>query len=73
MKLAARIGLLTGWFGWAYVVLATVTSFVVASWAALVMLATRRASLKDRLPLGPTMVLGALVAAVTAVVRLVGY
>lgn len=62
VKLAAIVGLLTGWFGWDRLLIATVTTFVLAGLVALALVAIRRASLQQRIAFGPFMVFGALLA-----------
>ncbi len=61
VKLAALIGVFTGYLGWDHLVLAGVGSFVLAGVVALVLLVTRRASRRDHIPFGPFMVAAALI------------
>ncbi|MBX9245833.1 prepilin peptidase [Actinotalea ferrariae] len=69
VKLAAIVGLLTGWFGWDRVVLATVMTFVLAGLTAAVLVATRRATVQDRLAFGPFMVIGAVLAVIEPILN----
>jgi leader peptidase (prepilin peptidase)/N-methyltransferase len=62
VKLAALLGLPLGWLGWNVVLLGAVAGFVVQAALALLLLATRRIGLKEELPFGPAMLLGAAVA-----------
>ena len=62
VKLAAVIGLVLGWLGWAPVFFGTVIAFAAAGVFGAVMLVTRKARRHVRLPFGPFMLLGAWVA-----------
>lgn len=62
VKLAALLGLYLGWLGWPVVAYGTVAAFLAQALIALVLLATRRISLRGELPFGPAMLLGAAVA-----------
>jgi leader peptidase (prepilin peptidase)/N-methyltransferase len=59
VKLAALLGLYLGWLSWNAVFLGAAAGFVVQAAVALVLLATRRVSLRAQLPFGPAMLLGA--------------
>jgi leader peptidase (prepilin peptidase) / N-methyltransferase len=59
VKLAALLGLYLGWLGWGAVLLGAAAGFVVQALVALVLLATRRITLRGELPFGPAMLLGA--------------
>ncbi|MEG3613962.1 prepilin peptidase [Isoptericola haloaureus] len=59
VKLAGVLGLLLGWWGWQAVAYGTLAAFVVFAVGALMLLAARRTSLRDDLPFGPAMILGA--------------
>jgi leader peptidase (prepilin peptidase) / N-methyltransferase len=61
VKLGAVLGLYLGWFGWSYVYYGIFAGFLLGSIVAIVLLATRRASLKTALAFGPMLILGALV------------
>ena len=58
VKLAGVLGLILGWFGWPALVLALLAAFLVAGALAGVHL-LRGGSRRDRIPLGPAMLLGA--------------
>ena len=59
VMLAGLLGVALGWFGWRAVLLGSTLAFVGCALAGLVLLATRRASLRSAVPLGPFMVAGA--------------
>lgn len=59
VKLALSIGALTGYFGWAHTVGATVIAFLAGSAVSVVLLLARKANRKSRVPFGPFMLLGA--------------
>jgi leader peptidase (prepilin peptidase) / N-methyltransferase len=61
-KLAASVGAVLGWSGWRALVTGTSAAFVLAACYGVVLLATRRATRTDHLPLGPFIVIGALAA-----------
>lgn len=63
VKLALVIGLLAGWFGFDAWLIALFAAFAVGGLAALVALALRRATLRSSIPFGPSMLAGALLAA----------
>jgi leader peptidase (prepilin peptidase) / N-methyltransferase len=62
VKLAAVIGLGTGWLGWGEVVLGFVLAFVLAAAVAGVLVVFRRRGRRDPVPFGPFLATGALVA-----------
>jgi leader peptidase (prepilin peptidase)/N-methyltransferase len=62
VKLAALLGLYLGWLGWGAVFVGAVAGFVVQAVLALVLLAGRRIGLREHLPFGPAMLLGAALA-----------
>ena len=64
VKLAASIGLITGWVGWETVVIAALVPWLVAAVPAAVVLLLGRARDDRHLPFGPYMIVGA-IAAVT--------
>jgi leader peptidase (prepilin peptidase)/N-methyltransferase len=63
VKLAGLVGLALGWLGWPALVAGTALGFVLAALASLVLLATRRITLRSTVSFGPWMLAGALVAA----------
>lgn len=62
VKLIGVLGLLLGWQGWATVLAGTFLGFLLAAFAAVFLLATRRAGRRDTVPFGPFLLLGALAA-----------
>jgi leader peptidase (prepilin peptidase) / N-methyltransferase len=62
VKLAALIGLVLGWLGWRTLVLGAAVGFVLAAFAGLAMLATRRAAMRTLISFGPYMLWGAFLA-----------
>jgi len=60
VKLAALTGMLPGWLGWNHFVLALLSGLLLAALTAGVLMATRRISRRDPLPLGPFLLVGAL-------------
>jgi leader peptidase (prepilin peptidase)/N-methyltransferase len=62
VKLAGVLGLLLGWVGWGTAIISVLAAFVIGGLAALVLLATRRASRSSHIAFGPWMILGAWVA-----------
>lgn len=66
VKLAAAIGLLLGWHGWAALAVGAASAFVLAALYALVLLAFRRATGSTRIAFGPWMILGAVLGVVVA-------
>jgi leader peptidase (prepilin peptidase)/N-methyltransferase len=70
VKLCALLGLLLGWLGWGAVLLGAVLPHLINGPVVLALLLTRRAGRKTELPLGPALLVGALLAVVVhAVVR----
>ncbi len=61
VKLGGVLGAYLGWFGWPYVYYGIFAGFVFGMAVALVLLASRRASLKTAMAFGPMLVLGTLV------------
>lgn len=61
IKLAVLTGMLPGWLGWNHFVLALLSGLLLAAVAAGVLIATRRISRRDPLPLGPFLLVGALI------------
>jgi len=64
VKLAGVLGLFLGWLGWGHLLLGTFLGFLASGAVGLALVATGRATLKSKLPFGPFMLLGALVAIV---------
>ena len=61
VKLAAFVAMLPGWLGWDRLVLGLVTGLLLAAITAAVLIAARRLSRHDPLPLGPFLLAGALI------------
>jgi leader peptidase (prepilin peptidase)/N-methyltransferase len=64
VKLLGLLGLFLGWLGWGVLVLGVAFGFALGAVAAIAMLASRRAGLRDHLAFGPWLIAGALVAVV---------
>jgi leader peptidase (prepilin peptidase)/N-methyltransferase len=64
VKLLGVLGLFLGWLGWGVLVLGVAFGFALGAVAAIAMLASRRAGLRDHLAFGPWLIAGALVAVV---------
>ena len=62
VKLAALIGLVTGWFGAGAALVAVAAGFVAAGLTAIVLLITRQGTKHTAIPLAPFMALGAVFA-----------
>lgn len=62
VRLALPVGLLSGWVGWPNTILATLLAFLLGGVAGLVLLVVRVRGLRDAIPFGPFMVLGAALA-----------
>ena len=62
VKLAGVLGLYLGWLGWPTLVLGAFAGFLAGGLVSLALLAARRATLATRVPFGPSMVAGALLA-----------
>jgi len=60
VKLAVLTGMLPGWLGWDHFVLALLSGLLLAALTAGVLIATRRVSRHDPLPLGPFLLAGTL-------------
>jgi len=64
VKLLGLLGLFLGWLGWGVLVVGVALGFALGAVAAVGMLASRRAGLRDHLAFGPWLIAGALVAVV---------
>jgi len=64
VKLLGLLGLFLGWLGWGVLVVGVALGFALGAVAAVGMLASRRAGLRDHLAFGPWLIVGALVAVV---------
>jgi leader peptidase (prepilin peptidase)/N-methyltransferase len=63
VKLAALLGLQLGWLGWPAVLLGLLLGFLGQALIGLALLAGRRVGLRDQLPFGPALLVGAFLAA----------
>jgi leader peptidase (prepilin peptidase) / N-methyltransferase len=63
VKLAGLLALYLGWLGWGHVFYGIFAGFVLGALVAVVMLASRRVSLKTHIALGPALITGALLIA----------
>ena len=61
VKLGGILGGYLGWFGWAEVYYGIFGGFLLGAAVSLVLLATRRANMKTKIPFGPMLLVGALV------------
>lgn len=59
VKFAAPLGLVLGWFGWTAWIWGVFAGFVIGAVVSLVALASRRVTLRESLPFGPSMLAGA--------------
>lgn len=62
VKLAGGLGLYLAWLGWPTLVLGATAGFLAGGLISLALLATRRATMATRVPFGPSMIAGALLA-----------
>ena len=70
VKLAGIIGMITGWVSWGTALVALMLAFFLSALVSIVLLATRKATMKSALPFGPFMLGGAIFAvALTAFLR----
>jgi leader peptidase (prepilin peptidase) / N-methyltransferase len=63
VKLSGLLALYLGWLGWGHVFYGIFAGFVLGALVAVVMLASRRVSLKSQIALGPALITGALLIA----------
>jgi leader peptidase (prepilin peptidase)/N-methyltransferase len=61
VKLGGVLGAYLGWFGWLHVYYGIFAGFLLGALVAIVLLASRKASLKTALAFGPMLILGALI------------
>jgi leader peptidase (prepilin peptidase) / N-methyltransferase len=66
VKLLGLLGVLLGWFGWAVLGLGVVLGFLAGALGTVVLLVLRRAGWRSEVALGPSLLLGAVVALVGA-------
>lgn len=66
VKLAPLLGLYLGWLGWSSVAVGAFGGFVLGGVVGVALLATRRAGRRSRIPFGPSMLAGALLAVFAA-------
>lgn len=64
VKLAGVLGLYLGWLGWGPLVVGAFLGFLLGAVVGLALMATRRMTRKSRIPFGPFMLVGALLAIV---------
>lgn len=64
VKLAGILGAFLGWLGWSHVMSGTLAAFLLSGLVAMVLLLTRRATLKTDFPFGPWMIAGATIGVV---------
>ena len=70
VKLAGIIGMITGWVSWSTAIVALMLAFLLSAIVSIVLLVTRKATMKSALPFGPFMLGGAILAvAFTAFMR----
>jgi leader peptidase (prepilin peptidase)/N-methyltransferase len=62
VKLAAVVGLVTGWLGWGIAVVGAFLGFLLGGLAGVALVLARRAGRRTAIPFGPFMLAGALVA-----------
>ncbi len=62
VKLAGIIGLITGWVSWGTALVALMFAFFLSAIVSIILLATRKATMKSALPFGPFMLGGAILA-----------
>jgi leader peptidase (prepilin peptidase)/N-methyltransferase len=60
VKLAASLGVLLAWFGWRTLLAGGAAGFLLSGLYGIALLATRRATRKQQLPVGPFMIAGTL-------------
>lgn len=72
VKLGGVVGLMLGWLGWGYVPTGLFAGFVLGAVHALVLIASRRATLRTPVAFGPALLAGALLAVVIGPVLITG-
>ncbi len=72
VKLAGVLGLLLGWLGWSPAIVSVLAAFVIGGVIAVILLLMRRASRSSHVAFGPSMILGAWVAAMFPVQVMTG-
>ncbi|WEG10121.1 prepilin peptidase [Microbacterium horticulturae] len=58
VKLAGALGMLLGWFGWSQLIVGGFSAFVIGGIVGVVLMLTRRAGRRSRIPFGPFMLIG---------------
>jgi leader peptidase (prepilin peptidase) / N-methyltransferase len=66
VKLAPLLGFYLGWLGWGAVAVGAFAAFLLGGLVGVVLMATRLAKLKTRIPFGPYMLAGAFLAVFAA-------
>lgn len=72
VKLAGVLGLLLGWLGWSPAIVSVLAAFVIGGLIAVILLLAGRASRSSHVAFGPSMILGAWVAAMFPVQVMTG-
>jgi leader peptidase (prepilin peptidase)/N-methyltransferase len=66
VKLAGLLGLYLGWLGWSSMLVGAFAGFLIGGVIGVLLMATRRAGRKSRIPFGPAMLAGAFLAVFAA-------